>query len=54
MRLVLNLGLRVEMMKTVNLDTNLQQFEIVKVQWALRAGSLHHVEVVQPLFAISC
>lgn len=32
MRLVLNLGLRVEMMKAVNLDTNLQQFEIVKVQ----------------------
>lgn len=34
-------------------DTNLQQFEIVKIQGALGAGRLHHVQVVKALLPVS-
>lgn len=34
-------------------NTDLQQLQIVQIQWALRSSSLHHVQVVKALLSIA-
>lgn len=46
--------LEVEADRRSIVGTDLQQFEVVQVQRALRACSLHHVQVVKALLSISC
>lgn len=43
-----------QMYTETSVRTDLQQFEIVEVQRALGASSLHHIQVVQPLLTVSC